>query len=42
MTTTTLTKTPRTVIAAGTSNAAGATTRGTVDLQVDHQSIDQC
>lgn len=33
MTTTTLTKTPRTVIAAGTSNAAGATTRGTVDLR---------
>lgn len=33
MTTTTLTKTPRTVIAAGTSNAAGGTTRGTVDLR---------
>lgn len=33
MTTTTLTKTARTLIAAGTSNAAGATTRGTVDLR---------
>jgi len=29
MTTTTLTKTPRTLIAAATSNAAGSTTRGT-------------
>lgn len=33
MTTTTLTKSARTVIAAGTSNAAGGTTRGTVDLR---------
>lgn len=33
MTTTTLTKNPRTLIAAGTSNAAGSTTRGTVDLR---------
>lgn len=33
MTTTTLTKTPRTLVAAATSNAAGATTRGTVDLR---------
>ena len=33
MTTTTLTKTPRTLIAAGTSNAAGAQTRGTADLR---------
>lgn len=33
MTTTTLTKTARTLIAAATSNAAGATTRGTVDLR---------
>lgn len=32
MTTTTLTKTPRTLVAAGTSNAAGATTRGTLSL----------
>ena len=33
MTTTTLTKTPRTLIAAATSNAAGSTTRGTADLR---------
>lgn len=33
MTTTTLNKTPRTIVAAATSNAAGATTRGTVDLR---------
>ena len=33
MTTTTLTKTPRTLVAASTSNAAGATTRGTLDLR---------
>ena len=33
MPTTTVAKTPRTIIAAGTSNAAGATTRGTVDLR---------
>lgn len=28
-----LTKTPRTIIASGSSNAAGATTRGTLDLR---------
>lgn len=33
MTTSTLTKTPRTLVAASTSNAAGATTRGTLDLR---------
>lgn len=33
MTTATATKTARTLIAAATSNAAGATTRGTVDLR---------
>lgn len=33
MTTTTLTKTPRTLIAAATSNAADSTTRGTADLR---------
>lgn len=33
MSTTTLVKAARTLIAAGTSNAAGATTRGTVDLR---------
>lgn len=33
MTTTTLTKTPRTLIAAGTSNAASSSTRGTADLR---------
>lgn len=33
MTTTTLTKTPRTLIAAGTSNAVGSSTRGTADLR---------
>lgn len=33
MTTTSLVKTPRTLVAAATSNAAGATTRGTVDLR---------
>ena len=33
MSTTTLTKAVRTLIAAGTSNAAGATTRGVVDLR---------
>ena len=33
MTTTTLSKTPRTLIAAATSNAAGAQTRGTADLR---------
>lgn len=33
MTTTTLTKTPRTLIAASTSNAAGSSTRGTADLR---------
>lgn len=33
MSTTTLTKAPRTLIAAGTSNAAGSTMRGTADLR---------
>lgn len=33
MSTTTLVKTPRELIAAGTSNAAGSTTRGRVDLR---------
>lgn len=33
MSTTTLTKTPRTLVAASTSNSAGGTTRGTVDLR---------
>ena len=33
MSTTTLNKTPRTLIAAGTTNEAGGTTRGTVDLR---------
>lgn len=36
MSITTLTKNARTLIAAGTSNAAGATTRGTVDLRTAH------
>ncbi len=36
MTTTTVVKTPRTLIAAATSNAAGSTTRGTVDLRTAH------
>jgi hypothetical protein len=40
MTTTTLTKTPRTLIAAATSNAAGATTEGTpVDLRTKQGGI---
>lgn len=39
MTTTTLTKTPRTIIAAGTSNSAGGTTRGTVDLRTAQGGI---
>lgn len=39
MTTTTLTKTPRTLVAAGTSNAAGATTRGTLDLRTAHGGL---
>jgi len=40
MTTTTLTKTPRTLIAAATSNAAGATTEGTpVDMRTKHGGI---
>ena len=33
MTTTTLTKTARTLVAASTSNSAGGTTRGTLDLR---------
>lgn len=39
MTTTTADKTPRTLIAAATSNAAGGTTRGTVDLRTPHGGI---
>jgi hypothetical protein len=40
VTTTTLTKTPRTLIAAATSNAAGATTEGTpVDMRTKHGGI---
>jgi hypothetical protein len=39
MTTTTVTKTPRTLIAAGTSNAAGSTTRNTVDLRTAHGGL---
>lgn len=39
MTTTTVTKTPRTLIPAGTSNAAGSSTRGTVDLRTAHGGI---
>ena len=39
MTTTTLTKTPRTLIAASTSNAAGSTTRGTADLRTAQGGI---
>lgn len=39
MTTTTLTKTPRTLVAAGTSNGAGSTTRGTVDLRTAHGGL---
>lgn len=39
MTTTTLTKTPRTLISAGTSNGAGSTTRGTVDLRAKHGGL---
>lgn len=39
MTTTTLTKTPRTIIAASTSNAAGSITRGTIDLRTAHGGL---
>lgn len=39
MTTTTLTKTPRTLVAASTSNSAGGTTRGTVDLRTAHGGL---
>lgn len=39
MTTTTVTKTARTLIAAATSNAAGATTRGGVDLRSKHGGL---
>jgi len=39
MTTTTAVKNPRTLIAAGTSNAAGGTTRGTVDLRTAHGGL---
>jgi len=36
---TTLTKAVRTLIAAGTSNAAGATTRGSVDMRTDQGGL---
>jgi hypothetical protein len=36
---TTITKTARTLVAAGTSNAAGSTTRGRVDLQTAHGGV---
>lgn len=39
MTTTTLTKTVRTLVAAATSNTAGSTTRGTVDLRTAHGGL---
>lgn len=39
MATTTPTLTPRTLIAAGTSNAAGATTRGVLDLRGKHGGL---
>ena len=39
MTATTLTKTPRTIIAAGTSNPAGGTTRGTSDQRTTHGGL---
>lgn len=39
MTTTTATKTPRTLIAAATSNTAGSTTRGTLDLRTTFGGI---
>lgn len=39
MTTTTTVKNPRTLIAAATSNAAGSTTRGTVDLRTAHGGL---
>ena len=39
MTTTTLVKTPRTIIASGTSNAAGATTRGTLDQRTSQGGL---
>lgn len=38
-TTTTLTKTARTVVAAATSNAAAATTRGALDLRTAHGGL---
>lgn len=39
MAATTLTKNARTLVAAGTSNAAGATTRGTLDLRTAHGGL---
>lgn len=39
MTTTTLVKTPRTVIATGTSNAAGSSTRGTLDQRTSQGGL---
>ena len=39
MTDTTLVKTARTLVAASTSNSAGGTTRGTVDLRTTHGGL---
>ncbi|MCQ9378807.1 hypothetical protein [Methyloversatilis sp. XJ19-49] len=39
MSTTTLVKTPRTLVAAGTTNAAGATTRGVLDMRTTHGGL---
>ncbi len=39
MPTLTLTKTPRTLVAAGTTNGVGATTRGTLDLRTAHGGL---
>lgn len=39
MTDTTLVKTARTLVSAGTSNSAGGTTRGTLDLRTTHGGV---
>lgn len=39
MTTTMLTKNARTLVAVGTSNAAGSTTRGTLDMRTAHGGL---
>lgn len=39
MSTTTLVKTPRTLVAAGTTNAAGATTRAVIDLRTSQGGL---